>query len=89
MSQHSACVVSCCCIWLPLQTQTGQLAEAATKINKLITKLEQAKQQLERAQKEIKELREAAQVCERLSRQPMQCTHACCDSVVTLRIHTH
>jgi DNA repair exonuclease SbcCD ATPase subunit len=39
-----------------------QLAEAATKINKLITKLEQTKQQLERAQKEIKELKDAAQV---------------------------
>lgn len=45
-----------------LQTQMDQLAEAATKINKLITKLEQTKQQLERAQKEIKDLKEAAQV---------------------------
>lgn len=56
--------MSCCLLVLRLapQTQTDQLAEAATKINKLITKLEQARQQLERAQKEIKEVREAAQV---------------------------
>lgn len=46
-----------------LQSQLEQLAEATTKINRLIAKLEQSKQQLDRANKEIRELKEAAQVC--------------------------
>jgi exonuclease VII small subunit len=49
-----------CC--LPLQTQADSLAEAVTKINKLVARLEQAKQQLDKANKEIKELKDAAQV---------------------------
>lgn len=48
---------------LTLQSQLEQLAEATTKINGLIAKLEQSKQQLDRANKEIKDLKEAAQVC--------------------------
>lgn len=52
------------------QVQFDQLAEAATKANKLVTKLEQCKQQLEKAQREIKDLKEAAQVGRRLAGEP-------------------
>lgn len=77
-----------CCHTLPwpLQSQMEQLAEATTKINKLITKLEQAKQQLDRAHKEIKELKEAAQVCgcgtdRRLGHRPMHSVQDLADAL--------
>lgn len=44
------------------QTQFDQLAEATSRINKLTTKLELTKQQLDKAQRDIKDLRDAAQV---------------------------
>jgi ABC-type transporter Mla subunit MlaD len=47
---------------LSLQTQADQLADAVTKINKLVTRLEQTKQQLDKANKEIQGLKDAAQV---------------------------